>query len=156
MQKTAPLGHWIVEDTTFVDLPLLRTLPLLIYLCWEHYISNLPRVPRSKFLESDAHFYFISICKFGSFKNPFASIISLSELYLRFILLVQTKRWFLWTMKAAQAAEKHGDEWGLIWYFLWRIYTSIPTWTHSQNSLAAEALSLKISSHGTSLKYLRD
>ena len=35
----------------------------------------------------------------------------------------------------------------------WGIYTSIPIWTHSQNSLAAaEALSLNISSHGTSLK----
>ena len=55
-------------------------------------------------------------------------------------------------MTAAQAAENHGDEWGLTWYFLWGIYTSIPTWTHSQNSLAAvEALSLKISSHVISL-----
>ena len=54
-------------------------------------------------------------------------------------------------MAAAQAAENYGDEWGLTWYLRWRIYTSIPTWTHSQNSLAAaEALSLKISSHGTS------
>ena len=43
-------------------------------------------------------------------------------------------------MAAARAAENHGDEWGLTWYFLWGIYTSIPTWTHSQNSLtAAEA-----------------
>ena len=33
-------------------------------------------------------------------------------------------------------------------------YTSIPTWTHSQNSLAAiKAVSSKISSHGTSLKW---
>ena len=57
-------------------------------------------------------------------------------------------------MAAAQAAENHGDEWGLTWYFLCGIYTSIPTWTHLQNSLAAaEALSLKISSHGTSLKW---
>ena len=64
------------------------------------------------------------------------------------------KKWFLWTMAAAQAAENHGDEWGLTWYFLWGIYTSIPTWTHSKNSLAAaEALSLKISSRGTSLKW---
>ena len=48
-------------------------------------------------------------------------------------------------MAAAQAAENHGDEWGLTWYLRWGIYTSIPTWTHSQNSLAAvEALSLKI------------
>ena len=38
---------------------------------------------------------FISICKFGSFKNPFAMITSLSELYFRsrrFVLLVQRKK----------------------------------------------------------------
>ena len=43
----------------------------------------------------DGLFCFISICKFGSFKNPFATITSLSELYFRirrFILLVQTKK----------------------------------------------------------------
>ena len=47
------------------------------------------------------------------------------------------KTWFLWTMAAAQEAENHGGEWGLNWYFLWGIYTSIPTRTHSKNSLAA-------------------
>ena len=64
------------------------------------------------------------------------------------------KKWFLWTIAAAQAAENHEDEWDLTRYFRWGVYTSIPTWTHSQNSLAAaEAPSLKISSHGTSLKW---
>ena len=61
------------------DLPLLRTLLVL----------------RAKFLESDELFCFISICKFGSFKNPFAMIMTLSDLYFgirRFILLVQTKK----------------------------------------------------------------
>ena len=52
------------------------------------------------------------------------------------------KKWFLWTMAAAQAAENHGDEWGLTWYLWWGIYTSIPVWANSQNSQAAEALSL--------------
>ena len=57
------------------------------------------------------------------------------------------KKLFLWTMVTAQAAENHGNEWGLTWYFRWGMYTSIPTWTHSQNSLAAaDALSLKIPS----------
>ena len=57
-------------------------------------------------------------------------------------------------MAASQAAKSHEDEWGVAWYFLWKIYTSIPTWTHSQSSLAvAEAPSLKISSYGTSLKW---
>ena len=38
-------------------------------------------------------------------------------------------------MAAVQAAEKHGDVSDLTWYFLSEIYRS--TWTHSQNSLAA-------------------
>ena len=64
------------------------------------------------------------------------------------------KKWFLWPMAVAQAAENHGDEWGLTWYLRWGIYTSIAMWTHSHNSLAAaEALILKISSHGASLKW---
>ena len=29
----------------------------------------------------------------------------------------------LWTMAAAQAAENHGDEWGLTWYSQWGIYS---------------------------------
>ena len=53
-------------------------------------------------------------------------------------------------MATAQAAENYGDECGLTWYLWWGISTSTPNWTHSQNSLApVEALSLKISSHGT-------
>ena len=40
------------------------------------------------------------------------------------------KKWFLWTMVAAQAAENHRDEWDLTWYLRWGIYTSISTWTH--------------------------
>ena len=57
-------------------------------------------------------------------------------------------------MAAEQAAENHADEWDLTWQFWRGIHTSIPTCTHSQNSLAAgEALSLIISSHGLSLKW---
>ena len=64
------------------------------------------------------------------------------------------KKWFLWALAAAQVPENHGDEWGLTWYLRSGIYTSIPTWIHLQNSLAAvQALSLKIYSHGKSLKW---
>ena len=103
----------------------------------------------AKFLGSGRFFCLISICKLGSFKSPSATITSLFELYFRyrrFILLVQTKKvnYELWTMAKAQAAENHGDEWGLTWYLRWEIYTSRPTWTHSQNSLAtAKAPSLR-------------
>ena len=59
-------------------------------------------------------------------------------------------------MAAAQAAENHRDEWGLTWYFLLGIYTSIPTQTNSQNSLAAaEVPSLMIFSHRISLKWFQ-
>ena len=71
-------------------------------------------------------------------------------------VMEKRKKWFLWTMAAAQAAENHRDEWDLTWYFRWGIYPSIPTWTNSRKWLAAaEAQTLKISSHGTSLKWSR-
>ena len=48
-------------------------------------------------------------------------------------------------MAATQAAENHGDEWGLTWNLQWGVYTSISTWNLSQNSVpAVEAPSLKI------------
>ena len=56
------------------------------------------------------------------------------------------KKWFLWTLAAAQAAKNHGNEWSLTWYLRWGVYTSIPI-------TAPEVLSLKISSHGTFLKW---
>ena len=121
-----------------VDLPLLRTLLQIVF--------------ASKNL-----FCFISICKFGSFKNPFLHdlltcinfTLDLEEVFC----WLKRKKCFLWTMATAQSAENHGDEWGLTWYIWWEIYTSIPVWNYSPNSLAAaEALSLKIFSHATSLK----
>ena len=65
------------------DLPLLRTLLA---------IRLKSREPSFwKVMNS----FFSNICKFGSLKNPFAVITSLSELYFRFgrfILLVQSKK----------------------------------------------------------------
>ena len=65
------------------DLPLLRTL-----------LEILQKSQEPSFWEV-MDFCFSSTCKFGSFKNPFAMITGLSELYFRFrrfILLVQTKK----------------------------------------------------------------
>ena len=61
----------------------------------ENTISYLSKVMRAKFLGSNRLFCFNSIFKFGSFKNPFATISSLSELYFwirRLILFMQTKK----------------------------------------------------------------
>ena len=111
----------------------------------ESTINDLPKVQS---FQDVIKCFFISICKFDNFKDPFAMITSLSELTLDSDLLC----W--WIMAGAQAAENHGDEWGLTLNLWLGIYTSIPTWTKSQNSLAAaEKVSLKISYHGTSLKW---
>ena len=62
---------------------------------FENTIGNSPKVLQAKFLGSDGLFCFISTCMFGSFKNLFATITSLSALYFRirrFIFLVQTKK----------------------------------------------------------------
>ena len=127
------------------DLPLMRTILAICQKSWE-----------PSFWEA-MNSCFISICKFGNLKNSFAMITIQSELYFQFrrsTLLIQKKKRSLWTMEAAQAAENHRDERGLTWYLRWGIYTSIPTRTQSQNLLAAaEALSLKISSYWTSLKW---
>ena len=65
-----------------------------------------------------------------SLKNPFEQLLA----GLKFTLDSENsfswykwKKWFLWTMAAAQAAKKWGDEWGLIRYLWWEIYTSILT-----------------------------
>ena len=58
-------------------------------------ISYSTKVPRAKFLKSDGLFCLSRLCKFGSFKNPFAKITSLSEFYFRFrrfVLLVKRKK----------------------------------------------------------------
>ena len=66
-----------------------------IFTVAENTISNSPKVPGARFLRKNGLFCFISISNFGSFKNPFAKITSLSELYFRFIrftLMVQTQK----------------------------------------------------------------
>ena len=79
----------------------------------ENTIGNLPKVSRAKLLGSDGLFCFSSICKFGSFKNPFVTIASLCEFYFRFrsfILLILTKKVISMNYGSAQAAENYGDE----------------------------------------------
>ena len=50
----------------------------------ENNISSFLKAVGAKFLGNDELSCFICICKFGSFKNPFAMITSLPEVYFRF------------------------------------------------------------------------
>ena len=61
----------------------------------QNTVSHSPKVPTAKFLGRNTFFCFSSICKFGSFKNPFVAITGLSKIYFRFrgfILLVKMKK----------------------------------------------------------------
>ena len=103
-------------------------------------------------------FCFISICKFGRFRNPFAKITNLSELHFefrRFIPLAKMKKVISINYDSSTSSWKLWRwELGLTWYCRLGIYK--PTWTQSKNSRAvAETLSLKVSSNGTSVKWSR-
>ena len=145
MQWTTPRDRWIEEVYQ-------------IYLCWEHHYQ-FSKSPKSQVSGEVIDSFLLEYASLTASRTVLQWLLG----YLNFTLDskklfcgYKRKTLFLWVTAAAQAAENHGDEWGLTWYFLWGIYTSIPTWTHSQNSLAAaEAPSLKISSHGTSLKWSR-
>ena len=126
------------------DLPLLRTL-LAIY--------GKAREPSFWEMMDSVLVAYASLAASRTLLQQLLTCLNFTLDSERFILLVQTKS-DLSSRTAAQTAENHWDEWGFTWYLRWRIYTSISTWTYSQHSLAAaDALSLKISSHGTSLKW---
>ena len=100
----------------------------------ENTIGNLLKILRTKLPRSDRLFCFIRIWKFGNFNR---TILKQLLACLNFILdsdlfcWYKGTKWFLWTMAAAQAAENHGDEWGLTWYLRWGIYKSKP-WNNHQ------------------------
>ena len=124
------------------DLPLLRTLLAVCPKSWEpnfwETVYSFVLLPNASLAASTTLLQWLLACLKDSEDLPF---------------WYKWKKWFLWAMTAAQAVENHGDDWGLPWYFQWGIYTSIPTWIHSQNSrAAAEAHLSKISSHGASFK----
>ena len=132
------------------------------YYCWscQPILKNALLAICPKFQEPSSwkvmHSCFISICKVFSFKKLLQLLLACLNFILdsKDLFCWYKRKWFLWTMAATQAAENHEDEWGLTWWLWWGIYTSIPTWIYSQSSLsAAEAVSLKISFHGTSLKW---
>ena len=82
-----------------VDLPLLRTL---LAMCQKSQEPSFWEV-------IDSFFIIISICKYDSFKNLFATITSLSELsfrFRRFILLIQMKKVISMSYSSSSSSRK--------------------------------------------------
>ena len=131
-------------------LPVLRTLSAV-----------LQKSQKTSFWEVIDSFVLLANARFSALRTRFAKVTSLSELFFRFrrwIMLVQTKsdlyelRQQCKQLKATEVCQAWPDAYneGI------DSMLSILTWTHSQASLpAAEAPSLKISSHGTSIKWSR-
>ena len=130
----------ICKDTWVIKIKVLRTVfskQFCFIRCrrqnlrWYSrftFVGNSPKVPRAKFQRSDWLFYFIIVWKIGIFKNPFATITSLSELYFRFgrfNLLVQTKKVISVYYANSTSSRKPWRWMRLDLIFLWRIYTSI-------------------------------
>ena len=126
------------------DIPLLRTLA----------IRQKSREP--SFWEVIELFYFISISKFGSFKNHFATITSLSELYFRITRFIMIKTKTVISMNFGSST----SNWKLWWARL-ELILSKDVYINSNLNLltkftaASDARSFKISSHGTSSKWSR-
>ena len=104
----------------------------------------MPKVLRAKFLGSE-RLCFISIYQFGLAASRTLSQQLLPVACPKFLLdsedlfcWYNRKKWFLAMNYGSRTSRKnHGDEWGLTWCLQGGIYSSIQTWTHSQNSLAA-------------------
>ena len=79
------------------DIPLLRKLLPFHQKSWQPSFWEV------------IDFCFSSICKFGSFKNLFATIISMSEFYLKdsedLFCWYKWKKWFLWIMTMTNLAK---------------------------------------------------
>ena len=102
MQKTTPLGRWIA------DLPFLRTLLAI------HQKSLEP-----SFWQVMDSLVFLAYVSLASSRTLLQQLL----IYVNFTLdsedlfcWCKQKKWFLWTMAAAQVAENHVNEWGLTWY----------------------------------------
>ena len=142
-ETSSPMNRGGIAGLTF-----LRTLLAIHQMSWE-----------SSFWEVMVSFVLVAY-ESGSFNNPFVTIIDLSKLYIifrRFIVGTNENKWFLWAKAAAQPTENHVDEWDLTWYFNLRLTVRNISISSNLNTLtkftSSSRSSLKISSHGTSLKW---
>ena len=118
------------QDNTFGSLirgvipglPLLRTLLVIHLKSWEPGLLEL--------MDSFVLVAYASLAASRTLLQWLLACLNFTLDSADLFCWYKEKKWFLWTMVAAQAAENHRDEWDLTWYLRWGIYTSISTWTH--------------------------
>ena len=89
------------------DLPLLRTLAKSLKNC--------------EVMDSFVLLAYESLVASRTFLQWLLACLNVTLESEDLFFCYKQRKWFLWTMAGVQAAEKHGDVWGLTWYFLWVI-----------------------------------
>ena len=102
MQKTTPLGRWIA------DLPFLRTLLAI------HQKSQEPSF--WQVMDSLVLLAYVSLASSRTLLQQLLIYVNFTLDSEDLFCWYKQKKWFLWTMAAAQVAENHVNEWGLTWY----------------------------------------
>ena len=96
------------------DLPLLRTLLAIRPKSWEPSLWEV--------MDS---FVLLAYASLAASRTLLQRLLACPNFTLEsedVSIWYKQKKWFLWIMAATQATQNHGDEWGLIWYFIWGIY----------------------------------
>ena len=98
-----------------LDLLLLRRLLAICEKSWE-----------PSFWEVMFSFVLLAYASLAISRTYLQQLLACLNLTLDSENLLCSYKWkklVLWTMAATQVAENYGNEWGLIWYLWWRIYT---------------------------------
>ena len=112
----------VLNREGIADSPLLRTLLAIRQMSQEPSFWEV--------IESFALLPYVSLAALRTLLQQLLACLNFTLDSEDLFCWYKQKKWFLWIMAAAQAAENHGDE-QLVRFDLirWGIDTSIPTWT---------------------------
>ena len=107
-----------------VDLPLLRTLLIISQKSWKPSFWEV----------MDSFLFYLAYANLEASRTLLQQLLACLDFTLDWedlLFWYKRKKWFLWIMAAAQAAENHEDGWGLPWYLQWgNIHQFQPETTH--------------------------
>ena len=103
----------LLNRGAIADLPLLRTL---LQICKKSQESSFWEV-----MDSFVLLAYPSLAASRTLSQQLLACLNFTLDSEDLSFWYKQKKWFLWTMAAAQAAENNGDLWDLTWYFRWGI-----------------------------------
>ena len=104
----------LLNRGAIADLPLLRTLLAICQKSWKPSFW--------KVMDSFVLLAYASLAASRTLLQWLLACLNFTLDSEDLSFWYKWKKWFLWTMAAIEAAENHGGELGLTWYFQWEIY----------------------------------